>query len=57
MKQKNDVSYYCEIYPEDYAEFQEDLGCIWCYKIVAIQDAQSHIIDPVHIENKKKGFK
>ena len=56
MKQVKDVNYYCGKYPEDYEKFEEDLGCIWCHKIVPTEDATSHIIDPIHIDNKKGGF-
>lgn len=56
MKEVKDVNYYCGKYPEDYEKFKGDLGCIWCYKIVSIEDATSHIADPMHLDNKKRGF-
>ena len=56
MAPKKDASYYTSKYPGDYMANQGELGCCWCFKLIPFEQADSHLKNPEHIENKQKGL-
>ena len=55
MKVAHDAAYYKHKYSNDYEEHNGDLGCVWCFTLVDLEDASNHITDPKHIACKERG--
>ena len=56
MTSTKDAEYFTNKYPDNYVEHGGGLGCCWCMNLIPFEQAESHLKDPDHILNRKKGF-
>ena len=70
MSVEKDVKFFCRNFPDDYWPLGldkkldrlrgkpggEKLGCIWCKRVIPLENATNHLIEPDHMKFKKEGI-
>ena len=70
MNVKKDVKFFCRKFPDDYWPLglgnkldrfrgksgDEKLLCIWCERVILLENATNHLIDLDHMKCKKEGI-